>query len=1176
MLFIPGTVGAQSASARLSGIVWDPSDNATPGVILTAVDENTGWEYETVSDEDGRYLFLALRPGFYTVSTKAKGFQPVTRRNIYLPADGNVTESFTLDIAAADETISIQERANIYNSDSYGDISRRDLEALPLFKRNPLILAVHLPGMQINGGNENSSTANGARKGMNQVSLDGITVSNDLIPRIGSSSITINPDTVQTLHLITSGAKAEFGRSAGAQLGLISRTGGKSWHGDVYYYHSNKSLNANDFINNYTDLEKPNYRQNIFGGTVSGPLRNKRTLIFANYEGFRMGSQIGRNRLVLMDDSDDDDDIDDDGIINDEDTDVDGDGIIDTSDDSIAFFELQNDEARAGVFRYYTPGTDELQSYDIVGNDERGMATGIEDLLALTPSPNNTLIGDGLNTGGYLFNNPFHNNADRATVRIDHTLNSNHRAYLHVTWNRSDATDLAHNADAPFPGTPEGTIKDWSWSVTAGSRYTLNPQMVNEFRIGYIRSKTELARPARSMQSMYLVDVFTNPLSPDSPKAYASPFFEIADSIAHSWNKHTFKYGAALRRPTQKSVDYTGVFPDITFGTGMGNNVSEETGPYGNTVISDEDRQTFENLYNTLLGRVESVHQTYYYNQTSALPFGSGRERSFSSFEFSAFIQDDWRILSNLTLNLGMRYEFFGVPNETNDLQRVLDPLSGIDPTANISDFSIVAGNGWRNRNIANFAPRVGFAWDISRYGSFVLRGSYGMYYDRPIGAITDYIDANTYGFSRTVSTYPNIGGNDLRLGDSIPFPTTPEPFDLMLPATRSASIAVLDPDMRTPRIDRFNLTLERRMGSHLVFEASYIGARGKNLYQNLNYNQTKTQGDFLQAFQEIADYRELGVPVPESNTLLQMFGSPLAVLDAVGGYYFDTGQVGAAADIVDTGYYDLYSAAGVSDFYLRNYPQFNRLIVGTDTGQSWYDAFQFGFRANSSSFRMRAYYTWSKSLDTLSTDGAEFTSPSNSLDPMSNKAPSDFDRTHIINVMGNFNMPFGRDRRYGSESSRVVNWIFGEWEMGVLTVWESGPRFSVSSGMQTLFGDVYSLANYDGSRNIEDVNRRADGVYWFKEENVLDFSTPSAGETGNSGRNSFRGPKYLNVDLTFFKPFNIGNDNRLQVRAEIYNLFNKAHFGVPVTDLSQDDFGKFTSTIGTPRRIQLALRYEF
>ena len=118
-------------------------------------------------------------------------------------------------------------------------------------------------------------------------------------------------------------------------------------------------------------------------------------------------------------------------------------------------------------------------------------------------------------------------------------------------------------------------------------------------------------------------------------------------------------------------------------------------------------------------------------------------------------------------------------------------------------------------------------------------------------------------------------------------------------------------------------------MSDHLVFEASYVGARGRRLYQNLNYNQLKTQGDFLQAYKELQAYRDFGTPVPESNTLMRLFGSPLAVFDTVGGSYFDSGEAGLAADIVDKGYYDLYSAAGISDFYLRSYPQFDQFIVG-------------------------------------------------------------------------------------------------------------------------------------------------------------------------------------------------------------------------------------------------------
>jgi hypothetical protein len=1188
MLSLTGSVGAQSPSARLSGTVWDPSDNPTPSVIIMAVEEETGWQSEAVSDENGRYQFLTLRPGFYTVFTKAKGYQQITRRHINLPVNGSITESFTLDIAASDETLDIEEQVQVDDSDISGDITSRDLHSLPVFSRNPLLLAAHFPGIQTNGNAVELSTSNGARKGMNYLSLDGLAVSDPVNPQLGVSSIAVSPDSIQTIHLITSGAKAEYGRSAGAQLGMVSRIGSKSWHGSAYDYIGNKLLNANDFFNNAAGIDRSNFRRNIFGGTVSGPLMSTRTLIFGSYEGNRMASQITRNRLVLMDDSDDDNDIDEDDIINDYDDDADGDGIENINDDDVdgdgidndndlQSYDLENDEAKAGVFRWRTPGAVAIQSFDIAANDPKhlGIDPQIAEALAALPSPNNTLIGDGLNTGGFLYNSPTHNHADQMTARIDHTLNDNHRIYLRFNWSRNVATDIWNNADAPYPDTPEGTIENHTWGIAAGSYFTINPRMVNELRIGYVHSKTELNRPARSSQSMLLANSWTNPLNPDSPRAYISPFFEISDSLAHSRERHIFRYGATLRRTVQKSVDYAGAYPDITFGNSMGN--SPAIGPMGNDVISDEDRLTFENLYNDLLGRVENVNQTYYFDLTSPLPSGTARERSFASFEYSAFIQDDWRILPNLTLNIGLRYEFLSVPHEQNDLQRVLDPSADISATANISDFNITSGDGWRNRNLANFAPRVGFAWDISRYGTFVLRGSYGIYYDRPIGAITSFLDANTYGFSQTISTHPNLGGNDIRLSEEFPYPSAPEEApDLTLPSTRSASVAVLDPNLRTPRVDRFNLTLEYRMSDHLVFDVGYVGARGRRLYQNLDYNQTKIQGDFLQAFKEIQAYRDIGTPVPESNTLLQLFGSPINVLNALGGYYFDTGQPGVTADIMDRGYYQLYDAAGVSDFYIRNYPQFDRFIVGTDKGRSWYDSLQAGFRANSGSFRMRAYYTWGKSLDTLSADGAEFLSSSDSMNPLLNKAPSDFDRKHIINVTNSFNVPIGRNRRYGSESSRVFDWIFGDWEVGILSVWQSGQRFSVSSGRQTVFENVTSLADYDGSRNIGELHYQPANVYWFDPDQMEAFTYPEAGEMGSSGRNAFKGPKYFNVDMAFFKPFHIGNNNRLQVRAEVYNLFNRPNFGTPNADISQSEFGTITSTAGTPRMIQVALRYEF
>jgi len=1162
-ILLPASVGAQSTAARLSGTVWDPSDNPTPGVILTAVEESTGWESEAVSDENGRYVFLSLYPGFYTISTKARGYQQITRRHIFLPVNGNISESFTLDIATADETVKIEQAIPIDNSDSFSDISQRDLETLPTYSHNPLILAADIPGITANGGSESSSTSNGARRAMNSLRIDGLETTDPINTTLGSSAVSVSPDSLETIHVITSGAKAEFGGSAGAQLGAISRKGGKTWYGSIYENFSNKSLNANEYFRKISGLERTNFRRNIFGGTLSGPLWENRTQVFANYEGKRMGSGIWRNRLVLTDDSDDDDPDD------------------DSDDDDIVY----DDEARAGVFRWYTPGhegnEDYLNSYYIVSNpgEINPQTAGI---LAMIPSPNNTLIGDGLNTAGYSFDNKIHNDSDQAAVRIDHMLNSKHRAFLRVNWSNNDATDIWNNADSPFPGTPEGTREYTSWSVAVGSHFILNPRMINELRIGYVRPKMEFTRPARSPQSMLLFNSWTNPLNPDYSSAYINPYFELTDNFIHHFDRHILKYGGTFRRTLQKSVDYAGLYPDISFGNGYGNAPSD-IGPQGNSVISDEDRTTFEYLYNDMLGRIESISQTYYYDLTNFQSAGTPRERSFASFEFAGFVQDDWRVLPHLTLNLGLRYEFFSVPNEKDGLQLVLDPSSEISATGSYSDFSLVQGNNWRGRNFSNFAPRVGFAWDISGYGNFVLRGAYGIYYDRLPGAITHLIDRNTYGFSQTAETYPNLGGGDFRLGDEgIPYPSVPaEGPDLTPPATRSASIAVLDPNLKTPRVEKLNLTLERSLSNNLVLEISYIGTRGKNLYQNLNYNQVKTRDDFLQSFLELKAFRDNGTPVPESNTLLQIFGTPNDALEAIGTddegvSYVDSGQAGAAADVIDTNYFDQYAAAGVSEYYLRNYPQFDQFVIGTDTGRSWYNALQLGFRANSASFRMRAFYTWSKSLDTLSIDGIAFESPSDSFNPLANKAPSDFDRTHIINFSTSFHLPFGRDHRWGSESSRVMDLIFSDWELGVLSLWESGRRFSVSSDLQTLFANVESLANYSGKRSAGSLDYRSYGVYWFNVDEVGLFTTPEAGETGTSGRNSFKGPKYFNVDMAVFKHFRIGENKRIQVRAEIYNLFNRTHFGIPVTGLSRADFASFTSTIGVPRTVQISARFSF
>jgi hypothetical protein len=712
---------------------------------------------------------------------------------------------------------------------------------------------------------------------------------------------------------------------------------------------------------------------------------------------------------------------------------------------------------------------------------------------------------------------------------------------------------------------------------------------VNELRIGYIRPKAELKRPARLTTPMYLANTWSNPLDTSYPREHKSPALEIVDNMSQSMNRHSLKFGASYRRASQGIVDYSGAYPNITFGRDsedQGNIPDSFIGPSEQLEISEFDRIKFENIYNDLLGRIESVNQVFYSKPSSTLAVGSPRTRNFVTHGFSAFVQDDWKIRRNLTLNLGLRYEMRSSPREQDGLQTVLDKASGINPSAQISNFTVSAKNSWYSTSWKNLAPRVGFAWDINGSGNTVVRGAYGVYFDHINGAITDFVDQNSPGLSQTVSLYPNSDNGDYRLKDGVP--SLAVPAAVTAPSvTRSQNAAVLNPSLKTPRVDQFNIMLERKLLG-ILLEFGYTATRGKDLFQYTNLNQTKTKGDFLQAFQELKDYRDNGTPVPQTNTLAKVFGSPMAAFNFIKGSNFDSGEAGVAADQMDLNFFDKYDAAGVSQFYLRNYPQFDKLYYGSNTAKSWYDSFQFGIRKTTNHLNLRVYYTWSKSLDTMSSDGQFYVAPSDSFQPKSDKAPSDFDRRHVLSAAWNYAIPFGRNRNTDSESPNWVGGVFGGWTFGALLVRQSGQRFTVTTGLQNLFAGVSGMADLDtgeddtdassahGSRTMGAIYKNAGNIYWFNPTQAAYFTNPAVGEVGSSGRNSFIGPRYFNMDASLHKRFYLKDDRYVQLRIEAFNVFNNTHYGLPGTNLNRGDFGIISRTIGSPRSLQVALRLKF
>jgi hypothetical protein len=330
---------------------------------------------------------------------------------------------------------------------------------------------------------------------------------------------------------------------------------------------------------------------------------------------------------------------------------------------------------------------------------------------------------------------------------------------------------------------------------------------------------------------------------------------------------------------------------------------------------------------------------------------------------------------------------------------------------------------------------------------------------------------------------------------------------------------------------------------------------------------------------------------VPASNTLVRLFGSAQDAVLAIGAGVIDRGQAGSAADSVDRNYYQRYAQAGLSDFYIRNFPQYNFVYQGTNEGRSYYDSLQLSLRRQAGNARFAFNYTWSKSIDNGTTAGGGFEYYNiDNFNMRLNRARSDFDRAHVLIGSGTYALPVGRSgRQRDADWRRWVDAVAGGWDLGVLSIWESGTVFFVRSGLQTAGTSAQTLANFTGDRKIGAVDRRGDGVYWFSPEQLGRFSPPAAGEIGNSGRNAFRGPRLFNTDLSLSKRFHITEKLSVQFRAEAYNLFNNVNFGNPGANLVPvAALGKISSTVrgqpgaplgepfGGPRVLQLALRVQF
>lgn len=1068
-------VSGQTTAGRIVGTV-SAADGAIPGATIVVRDNQKGREQTVTANSEGNFTVSQLEFGTYTVIITATGYKTLTTNDLKVDVGKDFPLNALLEVGDVAEQVTVTAGAEQINSTT-GELSTtvspQQIRELPLNGRNPLSLLNLQAGVNVT-----SSSINGQRTSSVNYTRDGLNVQDNFI-RNGFVQDQPSVDNTGEFNVVTQNAGAELG-SGSTQVQLVTPRGGKDFHGALYAFNRNSDFAANSFFNKANRLDRPFLNRNEFGGSISGPapflsfgeggptvLRDK-AFFFFNYEGFRLANQVPASGTTLLGPA-----------RNGNFTYRGSDGVERTV------------NVLTGANLNLTPAANQtiFNSNGGVLGVSPVIQSRILNQLPTTGSSNGLLTGTNfLQTVNLLRSNPEERNA--YTGRFD--LDINDRNTVSMVYKYNDIIDARTDIAA---GLSSGTFADQGGPntfFTAAYQFTLGSNFSNEVRGGYNDSKPFFNGNNVPTDFLLTIPLVTNPEGSFRSQGRNTLYKNFQDNAVYTIGNHSLRFGGQIQTYNVTALNDAGITP--TFGITGTNNT--ETPGFTNALfnggISDTDLARANALRFLLAGIVGSGGVTANLQDLGqGFQTGARSVRKLNYENYSAYVSDQWRATSNLTLNLGLRYELYTPLNDPQGLTLEPRVTNFDDPVRDILDpngvYQIIGGNAGRAGDFFrpdknNFGPNISFAYSPKFEkglfsgllgGGTVLRGGFRVNYnnDEYIRS-SDNASTNNSGLgSVNVNARSETGSTNLRatlspVAGFQSLPTTfvapavntfPRPFALNNTAAfgRFGTVSLIDPNLQVQKSYEYNFGIQRDLGFNTILEVRYVGGRSDEVTRSIDYNQINIRDTgFLQDFTRAR--ANLLLTGNAACTTAQNAGcQALTVFPqlASGGLLTNatiTNQLrqGTPADLALI--YIQNGLAGSVNF-LAN-PNSGVVNLLTNGGKYRYNSLQAEVRRRfAGGFAFQSNYTFQKILADIVDDGQTRVNPFlDNANPSLDYGRPDYDRTHTLNNNFILELPFGKGKRFLNQGG-IANAIFGGFQFTSIITLSSGVPLGVIDPRGTL-----------------------------------------------------------------------------------------------------------------------------